>query len=47
MTYVLITGKPPFYGKTKDELYDAIQKDEPNYIMTQFLEVSADCTDFL
>jgi serine/threonine protein kinase len=25
VTYVLLTGKPPFYGNNKDEVYEAIK----------------------
>jgi len=34
VTYVLITGKPPFFGKSKSELYKAIENDEPNYLLS-------------
>lgn len=47
VAYILITGKPPFYGATKQQLSDSILNDEPNYLLSQFLEVSKECTDFL
>lgn len=33
VTYVLITGKPPFYGKSKEELYLAIKNNELSFTL--------------
>ena len=31
IAYILITGKPPFIGKSKDQIYDKIQFSDPDF----------------
>ena len=31
IAYILVTGKPPFIGKSKNQIYSKIIREEPSY----------------
>lgn len=45
ITYILVTGSPPFFGNSKDEIYHNIQK-QPLKFQNESL-LSKDCIDFI
>ena len=45
--YILITGQPPFIGKSKEQIYEVIQKKEPDYKNKQLTRCSPNLMDFL
>ena len=47
VSYILVTGKPPFHAGNKEDLYKVIVNKEPDWLMSQFLDVSFECSDFL
>lgn len=50
ITYILMTGKPPFYDRTnrgKQGIYDDIIKNEADFSLTQFQSCSAEALDFI
>lgn len=47
VTYVLLTGKPPFLGNTKDEVYHAILKKELPLKIPELFNCSKNGVDFL
>lgn len=36
VAYVLITGKPPFYGRDKNAVYKSIKNDDLNFNRPEF-----------
>jgi serine/threonine protein kinase len=40
VTFILLTGKPPFNAKNKMELYQVINNSNPDYTSQEWLEVS-------
>jgi calcium-dependent protein kinase len=47
VTFVLLTGKPPFIGKDKEEVYNAIINKELNLKIPDLFRCSKDAVDFL
>jgi len=47
VAYVLITGKPPFVGKDKADVYREIKTKELDYSIPEFKYISENCIDFL
>ena len=46
ITYVTLSGQPPFWGPSKDDIYNAIVK-KPLEFGTTFRQVSKDAKDFI
>jgi len=46
VAYVMMTGKPPFFGSTKDEVYTAIKETEPD-IDKNLASVSENARNFI
>jgi|TARA_B110000285_G_scaffold171945_1_gene192515 calcium/calmodulin-dependent protein kinase I len=47
VTYILLCGKPPFYGKTRNDVYNAIADQDLNLKLPEFQNVSELAKDFL
>lgn len=47
VAYVLLTGKQPFNGETKDATYKRILNSEPDFAIPELSEVSYDAIDFM
>mmetsp|Transcript_14897 Transcript_14897/g.13466 ORF Transcript_14897/g.13466 Transcript_14897/m.13466 type:complete len:810 (+) Transcript_14897:330-2759(+) len=47
LCYMLLSGTPPFYGKSVDEVYAATLTQEPVFIEKKFKHVSPGCIDFM
>ena len=47
IAYILITGRPPFMGKTKDAIYQKILSSDPNYDDKNLQKCSDECIEFL
>ncbi len=47
MTYLLISGRPPFLGKDRAELFVAIVKAKPSFSEKPWSKVSAACKAFV
>ena len=45
IAFILLTGKPPFLGKSKDAIYKSIQFNEPDY--NALTKCSSQCADFV
>ena len=47
ITYILISGVPPFAGDDKDGIYKAILNDKPDFSCGQWKKVSKPCIQFI
>jgi calcium-dependent protein kinase len=47
LCYMLLTGSPPFFGKSVEDVYQAILNKEPTYTDKKFKHVSQGCMDFM
>jgi serine/threonine protein kinase len=47
LCYMLLSGSPPFYGKSVEDVYSAILSKEVVYADKKFKHVSAACLDFM
>lgn len=47
VTFILLSGKPPFVGNTKDEVYNSIKSAQHSYKSVEWSKVSANAIDFL
>ena len=47
ITYMLISGCPPFYGKTQDEVFISIKEQQPVFTDSKLIDISSDCVDFI
>ena len=45
--YILLTGQPPFIGRSKDEIYQNIQEIEPRYNLPSLKQCQPSAVDFL
>ena len=43
LMYILLSGEPPFYGETEEEIFKEIKKYKYNFNLPQFKEVSYNC----
>jgi calcium/calmodulin-dependent protein kinase I len=46
IAYILLSGQPPFYGNTKEDIYHAITT-QPLVFLDRFKNVSDDAKDFI
>lgn len=47
MTYLLLSGKPPFLGEDREELFKNIKKGEVSFSENAWQKISPDCQDFV
>eukprot|EP00598_Pedospumella_elongata_P002477 CAMPEP_0184981204 /NCGR_PEP_ID=MMETSP1098-20130426/11028_1 /TAXON_ID=89044 /ORGANISM="Spumella elongata, Strain CCAP 955/1" /LENGTH=628 /DNA_ID=CAMNT_0027504749 /DNA_START=246 /DNA_END=2132 /DNA_ORIENTATION=- len=47
LCYMLLSGSPPFFGKTVDDVYLSIQTKEATFTDKKFKHVSNSCLDFM
>lgn len=47
LCYMLLSGSPPFFGKTVEDVYEATLKQEPVFPDKKFRHISAKCMDFM
>ena len=47
LMYILISGEPPFYGETEEEIFDKIKKCEYSFSNPIFEKVSTNCKDLI
>lgn len=47
LCYMLLSGSPPFYGKTVEDVYHSIQTKEATFTDKKFKHVSNGCLDFM
>eukprot|EP00981_Chlorochromonas_danica_P005830 scaffold1193_cov159-Ochromonas_danica.AAC.8 len=47
LCYMLLSGSPPFYGKSVEDVYQAILTKEPSFNDKKFKHVSNACMDFM
>lgn len=47
LCYMLLSGSPPFYGKTVEDVYQAILTKEATFTDKKFKHVSNACMDFM
>jgi len=47
LCYMLLSGSPPFFGKTVDDVYVSIQTKEATFTDKKFKHVSNSCLDFM
>ena len=47
MTYIMLCGRPPFFGASKDEVYKSIQNDELKMESKEWDKISEDAKDFV
>jgi calcium/calmodulin-dependent protein kinase I len=47
VTYVLLSGKPPFYGNDKEQVYNKINTAEANMSGPEWKVVSPEAKDFI
>lgn len=47
LCYMLLSGSPPFYGKSVEDVYAAILSKEASFTDKKFKHVSAACMDFM
>jgi serine/threonine protein kinase len=45
--FILLTGTPPFYAKTKKEVFSLIKKTEPKFNDEIWKEISQEAKDFV
>jgi len=47
VSFILLSGKPPFMGESKEEVYKAIRETEHAYTTQEWSQISDDAKDFL
>ena len=47
LCYMLLSGSPPFFGKTVEDVYEATLQQEPVFPEKKFRHISAKCMDFM
>lgn len=47
ITYMMLTGSPPFHGNTTDEIHRMILEGEPDYSSSRLKHVSPAAIDFM
>lgn len=47
LCYMLLSGTPPFFGKTVDDVYEATLHQEPSFPDKKFRHLSPACMDFM
>ena len=47
IVYILLTGYPPFFADSREELNKAIVNEEVDFPEDMFAQVSPDCIDFI
>ena len=47
LMYILLSGEPPFYGETDEEIFDKIKKCDYTFSNPAFKEVSKNCKDLI
>ena len=47
LMYILLSGEPPFYGETEEEIFKEIKKCKYNFNLPQFKEVSYNCKNLI
>jgi len=47
IVYILLSGQPPFFGSSKDEIYEDIQKKELNLTGSNWNGISQEAKDFI
>ena len=47
VTYILLSGKPPFFGNTRNDVYNAIVDQKLNLDLPELMNISEDAKEFL
>jgi calcium-dependent protein kinase len=47
MTYIMLCGRPPFFGNSKDDVYKSIQYDQLKMDSKEWDKISEDAKDFV
>ena len=47
LTHILLSGEPPFYGDTEEEIFEKIKKCKYNFNSPKFNNVSENCKDLI
>lgn len=47
VTYILLCGRPPFFGTTKDEVYNSIKNDTLSFKTNEWAKISDDAKEFI
>ena len=47
VTYILLCGRPPFFGTTKDEVYKSIKEDVLSFKSKEWAKISQDAQEFI
>ena len=47
ITYVLLSGEPPFQGRDNDEIFDAIEEGKVHFPYDQWHNISQEAKDFI
>jgi calcium/calmodulin-dependent protein kinase I len=47
IAYILLSGRPPFKGKTKSEIFKSILEDELNFSTGIWSKISPEAKDFI
>ena len=47
VAYILLCGRPPFFGTSKDEVYNSIKEDLLSFDAREWKTISDDAKDFI
>jgi len=47
ISYILLSGRPPFKGRSKQDIFNSILNDEPSFNHPIWEKVSRDAVDFI